>query len=501
MATTIAMLSPDGQSGEIPIANVEAAKQAGFKVAVQMKSPDGQNGYIPADRVHDAAAKGFKMVPLQAPDAVKASYWDALTNPVGSGGREQGLLGGALQVGGQAIKAAAQPLMHPIQALGGIAKLASTVGDPQALAETALRPIVEKYAEDKQQGGHALAAENLVGSQIGQIEGGRVLGAGAGKVGDIIVPSAQKLAQKSAVGLYRNALKPPPGSMTAAESTAKVQTGLDYSLPVSASGVEKLGNLVDDYNTKIAAELQKYPDRTVDPNAIAARADQTKSNFARQVNPDQDVSAIEASKQEYLRKHGAKAAKPPTYDAQGPMDFPGAPAQPAQPYSAIEAQAEKQATYGILRKKYGEQGSAVVESQKALARGAKEEIAAQFPEIDNLNKGESRLLDLGPVLERAVNRISNNHTIGIGGPIAAGGIKAMSNSTGLAAAAGVMKSIFDIPAIKSQVAIALSKGAKIPYSQALARVSAYQAALGSAVAGQPGYQSGDNSSQSSPSTR
>jgi len=319
--------------------------------------------------------------------------------------------------------------------------------------------------------------------------------AGLSAAGDAAAPVVSRVARKAAVGLYRNALKPPPGSMTAAESTAKVQTGLDFSLPISASGVEKLGDLVDDFNNKMAGELKNAPGVKIDPNAVATRADQAKTNFYKQVNPEQDVSAIEASKQEYLRKHGARAATEPTYDAQGPESSPGSPSQPASPYSAIEAQAEKQATYGILRKKYGEQGSASVEAQKSLARGLKEEIATQFPEISNLNAAESRLLDLGPTLERAVNRISNNHTIGIGGPIMAGGIKAATNSTGVAAALGVMKSVFDIPAIKSQVAIALSKGAKIPYPAALARVSAYQASLGSAVHDSQAYSSADSSNQ------
>ena len=487
---TITMLAPDGSTADVPISGVDAAKQAGAKVAVQMRAPKGDLAWVPADQVHAAAVAGAKMVPMSVPDAAKASYWDALTNPVGSGGQEQGVLGAIKQVGGQAIAAATAPLRHPLDALRGMASLVATGGDPQAIGQAVVTPLADKYATDKAQGGHALALENLVGNVIGQAEGGRLMGAGTDAVGKVAAPVVSNIADRTAVGMYRNALKPPPGSMTAAQSTAKVRTGLDYSIPVSAGGVEKLGNLIDDYNTQIAAELQKYPNRTVDPNAIATRADQAKANFAQQVNPKSDVSTIEASKQEYLEKHGAQAGTPPQYMVSG-----GTPAKAAAPYPAIEAQLEKQATYKILRNKYGEQGSAAVEAQKSLARGAKEEIASQFPEINNLNAGESRLLDLGPVLERAVNRISNNHTIGIGGPILAGGLKAASNSTGFAAAAGLMKAIVDIPAIKSQIAIALSKGAKIPYPTALARVSAYQASLGSAVSDSQANSSGDNSSQ------
>lgn len=53
------MLSPDGQSGDIPVANVQAALQAGFKQAVPMKAPTGEVGYIPNERMADAMKAGF----------------------------------------------------------------------------------------------------------------------------------------------------------------------------------------------------------------------------------------------------------------------------------------------------------------------------------------------------------------------------------------------------------------------------------------------------------
>ena len=58
MATT-PMLSPDGQSGDIPIAKVPDAVKAGFKVAAPMQAPDGSIGYIPQERVADAMKAGF----------------------------------------------------------------------------------------------------------------------------------------------------------------------------------------------------------------------------------------------------------------------------------------------------------------------------------------------------------------------------------------------------------------------------------------------------------
>lgn len=177
---TVPMISPDGTSGDIPVANLNAARQAGFKVAVTMQSPDGKNGYIPAERSQEAAAKGFKMVPMSIPDEAKPHFWDALTNPVGSGAHEQGVLGGIEQVGGQAIKAMAAPVMHPIDTLAGAGKTLATaihygtgipIPDSLNVAPQAIEGVKHDYA----QGGVPLAAENVAGQALGAVEGGRAM--------------------------------------------------------------------------------------------------------------------------------------------------------------------------------------------------------------------------------------------------------------------------------------------------------------------------------------
>src|SRR5262249_8299174 len=154
---------------------------------------------------------------------------------------------------------------------------------------------------------------------------------------------------------------------------------------------------------------------------------------------------------------------------------PGTPAQPPTPAPAMgaaKAQAMKQGTYRVLKGKFGEQGSASVEAQKSLARGLKEEIAIQFPEIDGLNAQESKLLGLQPVLERAVNRIGNHQAVGIGTPVAGAAAKAVTGNGYVAGAISTLKAVLDNPMVKSRLAIAISKGASIPYAQASARVAA-----------------------------
>ena len=284
------------------------------------------------------------------------------------------------------------------------------------------------------------------------------------------------LLGKTPEAAYESALKPST-TLPQSQRSAMVQTGLKNAIPISQGGVEKLGDLIDDLNSKIKDQIASDPTRPIDPNAVATRADMAKAKFANQVNAGGDLAAIEASKQQFLREQGA------------PTDAAGNSTGPAPAMNAADAQAMKQGTYQVLKGKYGEQGSASVEAQKALARGLKEEIADQFPEIGKLNADESRLLDFQPILERAVNRISNHQLIGIGTPVAGAAAKAVTGSSGVGAVAGVLKAVLDNPAVKSRLAIAISKGGQIPIGQAASRVNAYSSALaagaGASTAGTP----------------
>ena len=117
----------------------------------------------------------------------------------------------------------------------------------------------------------------------------------------------------------------------------------------------------------------------------------------------------------------------------------------------------KQGTYRSLgNRAYGELKGATVESQKALARGLKEELANQYPELKDLNATDSRLINLHKALEKAVVRGSNKEPLGIGGPIVYGAVHAAGGGEPLSIAAGVLKHALSNPAVKSRLAIALN---------------------------------------------
>lgn len=420
-----------------------------------------------------------------------------LINNVGTGlkqlgqGTVQGLsdIGGAIlpqSLGGDPINnlALVRHIVQPMQDEAAKARAAepngkiTAAGAAHALASGI--PVVGPWAANLGE----QAATGDVGGAVAR--GGTQLLAPKliGPAADLAVRGASKVALlgKTPEGAMESALKPST-TISPADRTAITQTALQNSIPVSAAGVEKLHDLIENLDQKKADFIKANPGRTIDPNAVATRADAAKAKFSQQVNAQGDLNAIEASKQQFLREQGA------------PNDANGNVTGPAPPMSAADAQAMKSGTYRVLKGKYGEQGSAAVEAQKDLARGLKEEIATQFPEINDINGAQSALLDLQPVLERAVNRISNHQAIGIGTPIAGAAAKAVTGSGAVGIVTGVMKAVLDNPELKSRLAIAVSKGGKIPYSQALSRVNAYATSLGSAALGSQAYSSGDNPNQ------
>jgi len=72
----------------------------------------------------------------------------------------------------------------------------------------------------------------------------------------------------------------------------------------------------------------------------------------------------------------------------------------------------KTGTYRQLAGKYGELKSATIEAQKGLARGLKEEIAAEVPEVSALNAQEGKLLQAADVVGRRIALTGNRDPIG-----------------------------------------------------------------------------------------
>jgi hypothetical protein len=237
---TYQIRTSDGQTVPVPYSNVPVFTQ-GLQ-GTSFASPDEQARFQ-----KDAAA-----------DPHRPTFWNALTNPVGSGGRDQGLLGGALQFGGQAVKAMAQPFQHPAQALEGAAKTAAYLGGqgmgvsmPEAWNPATA--VAQQYATDQQAGGNALALENLGGQLAGGIEGGRMMGAALtgvkpspslGPVNNVIPGAVERGVIPGAVGAMgdklssisdkaENYLRPKPSPLVVSQSEVAARNLSAAVLPAS----------------------------------------------------------------------------------------------------------------------------------------------------------------------------------------------------------------------------------------------------------------------------
>jgi hypothetical protein len=296
------------------------------------------------------------------------------------------------------------------------------------------------------------------------------------------VPAAQ-VAQD----LYRTALRPRVDS-TISDVHEMVGTGLNHSLPVSEEGAAKLNGLIQDLSDRIQAKTKAAADAgiSVDPAAIAQRVDQLEPSQRLQVNPKRDLAAIEASKQEFLGQHTPPAPRPSgLVDASGnPIEAPVSTGP--TPIPADTANLIKQGTYKKIATDYGTMSTAQIESQKALARGIKEELASQIPELNDLNEKQGKLLDLQPVLESAVNRAANSTGSAFKNLLTTGVTHAVTGNAGLSMAAGILQKIMADPATRSRLAIAINqaqqnnpgKWGKPSMAGAIARVARYADALG-----------------------
>ncbi len=208
----------------------------------------------------------------------------------------------------------------------------------------------------------------------------------AGKAGQFVSDKAKAWAQS----LMQSAIKPTIKQLRTGEAKTAVDVLLKHGINPTEGGVEKLGALIDDTDQALSNAIGNS-NATVSKQTVLNHLNQTKADFATQVNPLSDMAAIE--------NVGTEFAQHP----QLPSD--NIPVQLAQDL--------KRGTYQVLKGKYGEAGSASTEAQKALARGLKEEIANAVPEVSPLNAELSDLIKAKNVAERRALMSGNLNPTGL----------------------------------------------------------------------------------------
>jgi len=209
------------------------------------------------------------------------------------------------------------------------------------------------------------------------------------------IPALGQALSGKARDLMFSAIKPTIADVESGAAKQAVETMLEEGVnptmqrTIFGKGLDTLAHRVAEKNKQIA-DLVRGSGKTINKAEVAAKLDQLRPSLLTQVNPVQDIRALEEAK----------------------AGFATHPLLQAEEISVPLAQEMKQGTYRALGDKaWQEVGSASRESQKALARGLKEGIAKAIPEVGKLNAEESKLLNALDVSEaRAIQELRNNPT-------------------------------------------------------------------------------------------
>jgi hypothetical protein len=212
--------------------------------------------------------------------------------------------------------------------------------------------------------------------------------------GSVAGAPSSALLDPAAKWLLKTAVKPSAANNTPKEIDAALGTMLRENIYPSPSGMEKAGRMVSKLNTSVDDAVAASP-ATANVADIASRLESPMKKFGMQVNPQPDTAVVEDVWTKFLTNpHIA-----------GKTDIP-----------VKLAHDLKKGTYSAIGgKAYGEVGSASTEAQKALARGAREEVAAAVPSIVETLKREAALMNVMDVAGRRAMMQGNVNPFGLAG--------------------------------------------------------------------------------------
>jgi hypothetical protein len=207
------------------------------------------------------------------------------------------------------------------------------------------------------------------------------------------VPAVLESTKELAPGLMQSALKPVLPQLQKGDAQRAIQTLLQENVSPNAAGMNKLGGKVGELNAEISDLVHGSP-QVISKQKVIDIANQARPQMMLPVNSQEDIKTLN----DVIGKFSAHPLLQGSEDISIPL-----------------AQEMKQATYRSLGDKaYGELGSASRQSQKALARGLKEQIAANVPAVQGLNQRESDLINAMDVIERRALLEGNKNPLGLG---------------------------------------------------------------------------------------
>jgi hypothetical protein len=222
---------------------------------------------------------------------------------------------------------------------------------------------------------------------------------GIGVAAKAVAPKIGEWAMRSALGKVTAATLKDYRTSTQALAKTLIANGVN----VTKRGLTRLDTLIEATDLELSHAIQSLKG-TISPQAVASRTKDVAAMVAKQVNPVDDLATVSASTQEFLQH--PQYSKPTVVGRGKPTFYPSHTQFPPprieprmQPLTGAQAQELKRGTYAQLRRKsgYGELKGAAIETQKALAKGLREEIEGLATrqgatDVAALNARESKLL-------------------------------------------------------------------------------------------------------------
>lgn len=314
-------------------------------------------------------------------------------------GTTQADLVSRLKAGGHDVSAleappsAAQRFGQGADIAGQVANIASWAS-PHTLPVKLFGKGMEAAGDLVNRGAYSFGAHvtDVAGPEVGALANmgaqaaPMLLGGGAGR-------AASTVSEGLAKDLMQKALKPSEKALAKGKGDQAVQTMLDEGLNVSSGGVAKLKQMVGDLNTEVSQKLAPSEGR-VSTQAVSDRLVEMLRKAESQSLPEQEIQAIKAAREEFLRSHPenisvqrAHELKQNTYESVG-----------NRPYLA-----QQQADVAAKTK-----------AEMALARGLREEVAGAAPEVQVPLAKEAELMNAMKMAQKRVLLEGNKDIGGIG---------------------------------------------------------------------------------------
>lgn len=271
----------------------------------------------------------------------------------------------------------------------------------------------------------------MTGGEQGLLEGG---GRGLQKIASAVLSHWM-----SPQRMYQSSISPPP-SWGKEKIGRLVNAGMEEGIPASEYGFHKTGEAWKQLNADIENVIGSDPAKPVDPVQAVAGLNELRLKWTMGSGDPAFLRQIDEVEKNFLARH-------PT--------LTGDSAQDAKKALYQEVRLQNPNAWDVTKPLPLD-----LQAKQSIAAGLKEQLETLYPGIKEMNAKEGALIELERALNRFVAREGNKRISSYFGPLAAAGTYGVTHSPQAAAgvfAASLLRNAFEDPAVKSRLAIVLSK--------------------------------------------